>query len=154
MNNLTHAIAAAACGVLVLSGCSGDGGDDQDATEGPALVSMPVSGSVLMVGGPVDKVGEELVEGKPVFVNGCLGATNGEKNFLVVWPDGTTVAGPDDDSIRLGDDLLEPGQSFTGKGAYVDTKAMPEQFPEIPLSCLGPNAEKIMWVQEITSISD
>lgn len=144
-------IVAAACGVVLLSGCSGA---DGDATQGPALVKMPISESVLMVGGPVSEVDGEVLKGKPVFVNGCLGAASGDKNYLVVWPDGTNVAGPDNDSIQFGDEVLEPGQSFTGKGTFVDTNQLPQQFPQIPLKCLGPNEEKIMWVQEITQISD
>lgn len=145
-------VIVAACAALLLSGCSGDD-ETQDGPKGPALVTMPVSKSVLMVGGPVRETGEELLKGKPAFVNGCLGATSGDKNYLVVWPDGTNVAGPDTDAVRFGDEVLEPGQSFTGKGALVDTKAMPQQFPDIPLKCLGPNEELIMWVHEITEIS-
>lgn len=147
-------IVAAACGVLLVSGCSGDDETSSDAPQGPTLVTMPVSGSVLMVGGSVTDVDDELLKGKPVFVNGCLGAETAEKTYLVVWPDGTNVAGADSDSIQVGDEVLEPGQSFVGTGTFVTGKPFPQQFPEIPLKCLGPNEENIMWVQKITDVTD
>ena len=147
---LAGVLSGALSGVL-LAGCSDDAPDEPD---GPTLVTMPVSKSVLMVGGPLEDEDDEVLKGKPVFVNGCLGAESGEKTYLVVWPSGTNVAGPDTDSLRVGDQVLEPGQSFTGRGTYVTDKPFPVQFPEIPLKCLAPNQENIMWVQEITEVTD
>ena len=137
-----------------LTGCSDD--EPSAETDGPTLVQMPVSESVLMVGGqvPDGDAGDERTAGKPVFVNGCLGAQNGGKSYLVVWPAGTNVAGADSDAIRIGDEVLEPGQSFVGTGTFISGQPFPEEFPQIPLKCLAPNAEKIMWVQEISEISD
>jgi len=144
-------LVAALAGALLLGGCSDDAPDEPD---GPTLVTMPVSESVLMVGGPLEDTDDEVLKGKPVFVNGCLGAESGDKTYLVVWPSGTNVAGPDTDSLRIGDQVLDPGQSFTGRGTYVTSKPFPVQFPEIPLECLAPNQENIMWVQEITEVTD
>jgi hypothetical protein len=147
-------IVAAACGVLVLSGCSDDGGDGGEPSQGPTAIEMPVSGSTLLVAGPVEEVDGERITGKPVFVNGCLGAQSGTTTFLVVWPSGTTLDRNDTDSLRLGDQVLDPGGSFVGHGKFVDAQPFPRQFPDIPLSCLGPNQEKIAWVQEIDEINE
>lgn len=141
----------AALAAALLAGCSDDAPQESD---GPALVAMPVSKSVLMVGGPLEEPDDEVLKGKPVFVNGCLGVQSGEKTYLVVWPSGTNVAGPDSDAIRIGDQVLEPGQSFAGRGTYVLGKPFPVQFPEVPITCLGPSEENIMWVQEITEVTD
>lgn len=146
-------VTAAVCGVVLVSGCSSDD-DEAEATTGPAVISMPVSQSALLVAGPVSDPADEQLRGKPVSVNGCLGAVSGEITYLVVWPDGTTVAGPDSDALQIGDDVLEPGQSFVGTGTFVTGKPFPAQFPELPLKCLGANTEKIMWLQEIDEISE
>jgi hypothetical protein len=143
---------AAGCGVLVLSGCSGD--DSAEPTSGPTVVKMPVSGHSLLVGGPVDEVNQERLSGKPTFVNGCLGAQTGTATYLVVWPDGTNVDRADSDAIEIDGKVLEPGASFVGKGTFVSSQPFPEEFPEIPLGCLGPNEEKIAWVQEIDEITE
>jgi hypothetical protein len=142
-----------ACGVLVLSGCSDDGGAGEPSDE-PTAIEMPVSGSTLLVGGPVDEVEEERITGKPVFVNGCLGAQSGTTTFLVVWPSGTSLDRNDADSLRFGDQVLDPGGSFVGRGTFVNAQPFPTQFPEIPLSCLGPNQEKIAWVQEVDEVNE
>lgn len=143
---------AAACGVLVLSGCSDEG--TAEPTTGPTVVELPVSGNQLVVAGPVDEaeVGSERLTGKPVFVNGCLGAQAGTKTFLVVWPSGTTVAGSGSDAIELDGKVLQPGGSFVGRGTFVSSQPFPDQFPTIPLRCLAANQERIAWVQEIDEI--
>lgn len=143
---------AAACGVLVLSGCSGE--DSPEPTSGPTVVEMPVSGSSLLVGGPADEISDERLTGKPVFVNGCLGAQSGTTTFLVVWPSGTTVDRADSDALEIDGEVLVPGGSFVGKGRFVSAQPFPDQFPEIPLQCLGPNQEKIAWVQQIDEITE
>lgn len=150
---MNRALATAVCGVVALSGCGGDD-ESPEATAGPAVVTMPVSGHSLLVAGPADDVQDERLTGKPVFVNGCLGAQTGTQTFLVVWPDGTTVAGADSDSIEYDGQVLEPGGSFVGRGQFVLAQPFPEQFPEIPLKCLGPNQEKIAWVQKIDEIQE
>lgn len=142
----------AACGVLVLSGCSGE--DSPNPTTGPTVVEMPVSGSSLLVAGPTDEISDERLSGKPVFVNGCLGAQTGTTTFLVVWPSGTNVDRADSDAIEIDGEVLEPGGSFVGKGTFVSAQPFPEEFPSIPLQCLGPNEEKIAWVQEIDEITE
>jgi hypothetical protein len=146
-------VVTAACGALLLSGC---GSEDEaaNATPGPTTVQMPVSGHSLLIAGPADQVADERLTGKPVFVNGCLGAQTGTQTFLVVWPDGTTVAGSDSDALEYDGEVLEPGGSFVGRGRFVVAQPFPEQFPEIPLKCLGPNQEKIAWVQEIDEIQE
>lgn len=146
-------VATTACGVLLLSGCGG-GEEAPEATPGPTTVEMPVSGHALLIAGPADDVKDERITGKPVFVNGCLGAQTGTQSFLVVWPDGITVAGSDTDAIEYDGKVLEPGGSFVGRGQFVLAQPFPEQFPEIPLKCLGPNQEKIAWVQEIDEIQE
>jgi hypothetical protein len=143
---------AAVCGVLVLSGCSSD--DSEPEVEGPTVLAMPVSKSALLIAGDVDEPSEEKLTGKPVFVNGCLGAQNGTTTFLVVWPDGTNVASPDADALEYEGEVLEPGSSFTGRGTFVTSKPFPEEFPTIPLKCLSANQEKIMWLQEIDEITE
>lgn len=142
----------AACGVLVLSGCSGD--DSAEPTTGPTVVTMPVSGASLLVAGPTDEVNDERLTGKPTFVNGCLGAQAGTKTFLVVWPSGTTVDRSDSDALRINGEVLAPGASFVGRGTFVSAQPFPSQFPDIPLRCLAPNDEKIAWVQEIDEITE
>jgi hypothetical protein len=144
---------AAASGVLVLTGCSGDD-ESAEPTTDPTVVEMPVSGSSLLVAGPADEVSDERLTGKPVFVNGCLGAETGNQTFLVVWPSGTTVDRSDSDAIVLDGEVLEPGGSFIGRGLFVTAQPFPDQFPDIPLQCLGPNQEKIAWVQEIDEIAE
>lgn len=143
---------AAACGVLALSGCSGE--DSPESTPGPNVVEMPVSGSSLLVAGPTDEVSDERLSGKPVLVNGCLGAQSGTTTFLVVWPSGTNVDRADSDALEIDGEVLEPGGSFVGKGTFVSAQPFPDQFPDIPLQCLGPNQEKIAWVQEIDEITE
>ncbi len=145
---------AAGCGVLFLSGCSGDDSGSGEPTSGPTVVEMPVSGHSLLVAGPTDDVNDERIAGKPMFVNGCLGAQSGTTTFLVVWPDGTNLARADSDAIEIDGEVLEPGGSFVGKGTFVTAQPFPEQFPEIPLRCLGPNQEKIAWVQEIDEVTE
>jgi hypothetical protein len=56
--------------------------------------------------------------------------------------------------LRIGDDLLEPGASFLARGITVDGEPFPEEFPDIPIQCLGANTEKIWWVQEIVEINE
>jgi hypothetical protein len=146
-------IAAAACGVLVLSGCSDDG-DAGEVNEGPAVIEMPVSESTLLVAGPADEIGEDRITGKPVFVNGCLGAQAGTTTFLVVWPSGTSLERNDTDSLQFGDLVLDPGGSFVGRGTFVNAQPFPTQFPDIPIKCLGPNQEKIAWVQEVDEVNE
>lgn len=145
---------AAACGVLAVSGCS-DGGAAEPAS-GPTVVEMPVSGNQLVVAGPVDdsEAGNERLTGKPVFVNGCLGARAGTKTYLVVWPSGTTVAGPESDAIEHDGQVLEPGSSFVGRGTFVTSQPFPRQFPTLPLRCLAANQEKIAWVQRIDEVEE
>lgn len=143
---------AAACGVLVLSGCSGE--DSPEPVTGPTAVEMPVSGSSLLIAGPTDEISDERIIGKPVFVNGCLGAQSGTTTFLVVWPSGTNIDRADSDAIEIDGEVLEPGGSFVGKGIFVSAQPFPRQFPEIPLRCLGPNQEKIAWVQKIDEITE
>lgn len=152
---MRRTIVAAVCGVLALSGCSDDG-EAGEPSEGPTAIEMPVSGSTLLVAGPVDEVAEERITGKPVFVNGCLGAQSGTTTFLVVWPSGTTLARNDADSLRFGDDdlVLDPGGSFVGRGTFVNAQPFPFAFPDIPISCLGPNQEKIAWVQEVDEVNE
>ncbi|MFC6285762.1 hypothetical protein ACFP3Q_01130 [Nocardioides sp. GCM10027113] len=149
--------AGVAAGLLTaLAGCGGD--DASPAAEGPTAIEMPVSGNSLLVAGTPDEVGDVRFEGTPRFVNGCLGAEAGSaeglKNYLVVWPDGTTVAGAEDDSLVLDGDVLEPGSSFVGKGIEVSGQPFPDEFPDIPIRCLGPNQENIWWVQEIEEITE
>ena len=145
---------AAACGVLVLAGCSGD--EASEPTSGPTVVRMPVSGNHLVVAGPVDdsEAGSERLTGQPVFVNGCLGAQAGTKTYLVAWPSGTNVAGPDSDAIEYDGQVLEPGSSFVGRGTFVSTRPLPRQFPTLPSRCLAANQEKIAWVQRIDEIEE
>ena len=150
---MKNVMIAAACGVLLLSGCSGDE-DPPEETTGPAVVEMPVSGHSLLVGGPTEEVGQERLSGKPVFVNGCLGAETGTTTYLVVWPSGTNVDRAGSDAIEIDGEVLGPGGSFVGKGTFVSAQPFPVQFPEIPLRCLGPNQEKIAWVQEIDEITE
>ena len=150
---MKNVMIAAACGALVLSGCSG-GEESAEETAGPAVVEMPVSGHSLLVGGPAEQVGRERVSGTPLFVNGCLGAQEGTSSFLVVWPSGTNVDRAGSDAIEIDGEVLGPGGSFVGKGTYVFSQPFPEQFPDIPLRCLGPNQQKIVWVQEIDEITE
>lgn len=150
---MKNVMIAAACGVLVLSACSGDE-ESPEETTGPAVVEMPVSGHSLLVAGPSEEVGQERLSGTPVFVNGCLGAQTGTTTHLVVWPSGTNVDRAGSDAIEIDGDVLGPGGSFVGKGTFVSAQPFPEQFPEIPLRCLGPNQEKIAWVQEIDEITE
>lgn len=145
-------MSVAACGVLVLSGCSGD--ESPEPTTGPTVVEMPVSGSSLLVAGPTDEVSDERLSGRPVFINGCLGAETGTTTYLVVWPSGTNVDRADSDAIEYDGEVLEPGASFVGKGMFVSAQPFPDEFPDIPLRCLGPNQEKIAWVQEIDEITE
>ena len=144
---------AAACGVLVLSGCSGDE-ESPEETTGPAVVEMPVSGHSLLVAGPTEDVGQERLTGKPVFVNGCLSAQTGTVTYLVVWPSGTNVDRAGSDAIEIDGEVLQPGGSFVGKGVFVTAQPFPEQFPQIPIRCLAANQEKIAWVQEIDEITE
>ena len=87
-------------------------------------------------------------------VAGCLGAQTGTQTFLVVWPSGTKVVGSNASAIEVGDHTIEAEQSFVGKGTFVSGQPFPTQFPEIPLQCLGPNEEKIAWVQEIDQVNE
>ena len=50
--------------------------------------------------------------------------------------------------------MLQPGGTFVGQGKFVYAQPFPEQFPDIPIRCLGPNQEKIAWVQEIDEITE
>jgi hypothetical protein len=148
---------AAACAALLLTGCGSDE-DAAPAVEGPTVIDMPVSGNRLMVGGEPDEVGGERFEGKPTFLYGCLGAESGSaegmKQHLVVWPEGTTVAGGEDDSLKIGDEVLEPGSSFVGRGISVSKQPFPEGFPDIPIQCLAATQDTIWWVQEIDEITE
>ncbi len=143
---------AAACGVLVLAGCSD--GEGAEPSAGPTAIEMPVSGATLLVAGPVDEVAGERITGKPVIVNGCLGAQSGTETFLVVWPSGTTLDRSDTDSLKLGDRVLGPNASFVGHGTFVTEPPFPDALPEIPLHCLGPQQEKIAWVQEVDEVTE
>lgn len=145
-------VIAAACGVLVLSGCSGD--EEPPETTGPAVVEMPVSGHSLLVAGPTDEIGQERLTGKPVSVSGCLGMQTGTVTYLVVWPSGTNVDRAGSDAIEIDGEVLQPGGSFVGKGTFVTAQPFPEQFPQIPIRCLAANREKIAWVQEIDEITE
>lgn len=146
-------LTAAVCGVLVLSGCGGDE-ESPEPTSGPTAVEMPVSGHQLLVAGPAPTVHDERISGTPVFINGCLGAQAGTESFLVVWPSGTTLAGSESDALEYDGEVLGPGGSFVGRGRFVVAQPFPEQFPEIPLKCLGPNDQKIAWVEEIDEIQE
>jgi hypothetical protein len=152
-----RAMTASMCAALLLTGCGSDE-EAAPAAEGPTVIDMPVSKNRLMVGGEPDEIGSERFEGTPTFLYGCLGAqagtAEGMKQHLVIWPEGTTVAGSDDDSLKIGDEVLEPGSSFVGRGISLTGEPFPTQLPQIPLQCLGANTEKIWWVQEIVEINE
>ena len=151
---LTGAVGAALVLSGVLSGCGSSGSDP--ATDEPTVVTLPQSGNSLLVAGPTS--GEPLTErliGKPVPVSGgCLGAQSGTKQFLVIWPHGTTVSTAEGESLQVDGEQLPPGGSFTGTGGWVTSKPFPAEFPDVPLKCLAPNQEKIMWLQEITQTEE
>ena len=150
-------LAAALCAVLALSACSDDGGGEEEPKRGgPAVVELPSSKASLLVGGPVDAAdrGEVRFEGKPVTVNGCLGAASGDRTFLVVWPDSTALDSVEGDSLDFDGQVLDPDGTFVGTGTLVYRQPFPEQFPDIPIRCLGPNQEPVVWLQEIDSVSE
>lgn len=149
---MRRAAVAASC-VLVLSACSGDDEGGGEGSTGPAVAELPGSGAQVLVAGPTDDAGQERITGKPVVVNGCLGAETTDKTFLVVWPSGTALATEDGDGIRVGDHLIDPDTTFVGTGTLVFAQPFPEQFPSIPLRCLGPAQEAIAWVQEVDEVT-
>lgn len=153
MNRVTTA--GLACAVLLLAGCSGGDGDSADAP-GPGVATLPSSGTQLLVGGPVaeEDRGDTTFQLRPVVVNGCLGGTTGERTFLVVWPSDIALADTDSDELEHDGQVLSADGSFTGTGTMVFSQPFPESFPDIPIRCLGPNTEPVVWLQEIDEISE
>ena len=151
-------LALALCAVLALPACSDDGGGggEEPKRGGPAVVELPGSKASLLVGGPVGEkdLGEVRFEGKPVVLNGCLGAASGDREFLVVWPDSTALDSTEGDALDFDGQVLDADGTFVGSGTLVYRQPFPEQFPDIPIRCLGPNQEPVVWLQEIDSISE
>ena len=137
-------------GSLLLAGCQG--GDEPTSLKGPTAEALPVSKATLLVSGPFRGPGSDDIIGTPTFVNGCLGGKNDEKEFIVVWPDGTRITGPKDDTIIVDGHSIPEGSTFQAKG-YIVHAPFPSQIPDIPIQCLQGNQTEVAWVQKVTSVS-
>jgi hypothetical protein len=136
---------------LLTAGCGGE----KKGIEGPAAVTLPVSGKVLLVSGPfhASDMGE-VMEGKPQFVNGrCLGFDNNGQVYVAVWPNGTKVVSSDDDSIIVDGHTISPDSTFSMKASMVH-QPFPKQFPQLPLPCLGDGVQPVAWVQQVTRVEE
>src|SRR5690349_9823456 len=96
---------------VALSGCGGP----KKGIEGPAAVTLPVSGKVLLVAGSFHATDMgEVMEGKPQFVNArCLGFLSGDQVYVAVWPNGTKIVSEDDDSILVDGHEITPDSNFS-----------------------------------------
>jgi hypothetical protein len=108
---------------------------------------------MLLVAGSFSGQGTDDITGTPTFVNGCLGGKNDEKEFVVVWPDGTRVTGPDDDTIIVDGHSIPEGSTFEAKGYFVH-QPFPAQLPPIPLRCQAGGQTEVAWVQKVTSVTE
>lgn len=138
-----------ACSVL-LAGCSGD--DRPAGLHGPTAEPLPVSGATLLVAGPFSGEGSDDISGTPQLVNGCLGGKNSEKEFVVVWPNGTRISGPKDDTIIVDGHTIPEGSTFEAKG-YIVHQPFPKQLPDVPIQCLAGDQTEVAWVQKVTSVT-
>ena len=137
---------------LVASGC--DDGGDSNVIHGPASEKLPVSGAQLLVSGPFHaNGGTQRITATPTLTNGCLGAKNDQQTFVVVWPDGTAITSPKDDSIVVDGQVISPGSTFVAEGYFVHTP-FPEQLPDIPLACQGGGLNGVAWIQKVTSVTE
>ena len=149
---------ASLSGVLVLAtvltGCSGDS-DEPSGLHGPTAAAMPVSGHTLLVSGPFSGEGAERIVGTPPFTGGCLGAKNDKETFVVVWPDGTRITSPENETIVVDGKPIPQGSSFVAMGSFVHAP-LPEQLPEVPIPCLGSNGQPagVAWIHKIVSVSE
>jgi hypothetical protein len=148
----TALLALVLTGSLLAAGCDGNSGAGENAIHGPAAEKLPVSGALLLVSGPFNGTGAERITGTPEFVNGCLGAKNDQQTFVVVWPDGTAVTSPKDDTIKVDGKSIPVGSTFVAKGSFVHTP-FPDQLPDIPLACQGGGLNGVAWIQEVTSVT-
>ena len=136
---------------LVLAGC----GKPQKGIEGPAAVKLPVSGMTLLVSGPfhASDMGD-VMAGKPQFVNGrCLGFDSGGQVYVAVWPNGTKIAGADDDTIIVGGQKIPSDATVSMKVSLVH-QPFPKQFPELPLPCLGDGLQPVAWVHQVLRVQE
>ena len=131
---------------LLLAGCGGSKG-----IEGPAAVKLPVSKQVLLVGGAFHGDAGTTMEGKPQFVNGCLGFTSDGTEYVAVWPNGSKITSDKDDTVVANGLSLTQDATATMKVSVVHTP-FPKQFPKIPLYCLGAELSPVAWVHRVTKV--
>ena len=133
---------------FVLAGCG-----DKKGIEGPAAVPLPYSGKILLVSGDfhASDMGD-VMEGKPQIVNGrCLGFSSDDQVYVAVWPNGTKIASPDDDTIIVEGHEITPDSTISMKVTMVH-QPFPKQFPELPLPCAGDGLQPVAWVHQVTRV--
>ena len=135
---------------LLLAGCSGD--ERPAGLHGPTAEPLPVSKATLLVAGPFSGEGSDEISGTPTFVNGCLGGKNDQKEFVVVWPDGTRITGAKDDTIVVDGHSIPAGSTFQATGYFVH-QPFPKQLPDVPIQCLAGDQTEVAWVQKVTSVT-
>lgn len=138
---------------LVATGCDGGGGGGPTPIHGPAAEKLPVSGDQLLVSGPFHGTASQRITGQATSVNGCVGAKNDQQTFVVVWPDGTAITSPKDETLVVDGKSIPPDATFVAQGFFVHTP-FPPQLPEIPLACQGGGLNGVAWIQEVTSVTE
>lgn len=128
--------------VLAMVGCGSDAGTQKSTA----------TGSTVLIGPDTNGGMDAITGGTTKLVGSCLGARRDSSLFVVVWPDGTTVA---DDSavITVGDHTIDLGDTFTGGGGYMSPPYF-DELPEVPADCLeAADTDEVMWVQSVDEVT-
>ncbi len=94
------------------------------------------SGLKVLVAGDSNGGMDARISGRLSNVGGCLGIETGNRQYLAVWPSGTTPLSGTSVRVRFPDDSVAAvGDSVDGSGGFIERKPYPKSVPAIPSSC-------------------